>query len=471
MTNARPSSPLHPYAGTFAVHTELPEEGIDRAELLDEVATMAAREDRIGDSGRVSGSIYSGDHDHYAFLTKVFHHFGHANVIQRDMYPSATKMESEIVAMTAAMLHGDAVGEARDCGGTVTAGGTESLLTAMLVYREAGRARGVTDPEVIIPVTAHPAMHKGFHYFGMRAVIAPVGHDGKVDVGFVRDHVGPDTVALVGSAGTYPHGVIDPIPELGAIAAEAGIGLHVDACLGGFILAWAARCGLAHTPFDFAVPGVTSISVDTHKYGFGFKGSSVILFKPHTLRRHHYFVMTGWPGGMYGSPGLAGSRSGGIIAATWAAMLSLGRAGYEQIAAKIFDTAAKVRASVATHPELALIGDSLFMAAFRANPAHTPPIDVYHVNDALVERGWRLNGAQLPPALHFTITRPNTAPGIAEAFAADLAEAVAYAATPPPEPPRTGALYGSGGRSVDLDRSVAARHEWFDQIYDVGPVD
>ncbi|MBI4935376.1 MAG: aspartate aminotransferase family protein [Actinobacteria bacterium] len=470
MADAR-RSPFHPYAGRFAVHPVMPDAGVPRAELLDQVAQMAAEEDRRGDSGRVSGSIYSGDHEHYAFLAEVFEKFAHANVIQRDMYPSATKMESEIVAMTAELLHGNAVGDDRDCGGTVTSGGTESLLTAMLVYREVGRAKGITAPEVVIPVTGHPAMFKAFQYFGIIPVVAPVFEDGKADVAWMRDHIGPNTVALVGSAGSYPHGVIDPIGELGALALEHDLGLHVDACLGGFILAWAEPCGVPVTPFDFSVPGVSSMSIDTHKYGFGFKGSSVVLFKPHTLRRHHYFVLNGWPGGVYGSPGIAGSRSGGIIASTWAAMLSLGKAGYMAIADDIFTTCTSIKDAVRSHDELRLIGDSVFMAAFRANPDLAEPIDVYHVNDSLMGSGWRLNGAQLPPALHFTLTRPSANPEVAAAFAADLAVAVDYARHPDQPLPRSGAVYGSGGREVDLDSTTAARFDWFDAMYDVGPLD
>lgn len=464
-------SPFHPYAGRFAVHPAMPSTGIPRAQLLDEVTQMAREEDARGDAGRVSGSIYSGDHEHYAFLAQVFERFAHANVIQRDMYPSATKMEAEIVAMTAELLHGNAVGDQRDCGGTVTSGGTESLLTAMLAYRERGRSKGISNPEVVIPVTGHPGMHKGFDYFGITAVVAPVDDHGEVDVDWVRTHITPNTVALVGSAGTYPHGVVDPIPQLGQLALDHDLGLHVDGCLGGFILMWADDCGYPVTPFDFSVPGVTSISVDTHKYGFGFKGSSVVIFKPHTLRRHHYYVMNGWPGGLYGSPGIAGSRSGGIIASTWAAMLSLGKDGYRAIAGDIFATAAKVKDAVRRHPELALIGDSRFMAAFRANPDVDHPIDVYHVNDALADRGWRMNGAQLPPALHFTITRPNTMPGVAEAFAEDLAAAVDYARHPASPLPRSGAFYGSGGRTVDPSKNAETRFEWFDAMYDVGPLD
>ena len=315
----RPNSTLHPYAGRFPVNRTMPDHGVARSEILDIVAQMQKEEDAKADNGRVSGSIYSGDHEHYAFLTEAFGHFAHANVMQRDMYPSATKMESEIIAMTRDMLHGDA-----DTGGLNTSGGTESLVTAMLAYREWGRnEKGIEHPQIIMPVTGHPAMSKAFHWFDIEPVIAPVTDDFTVDLDFVRDHITDRTVALIGTAGTYPHGLIDPIPSLGELALEHGIGLHVDGCLGGFILAWARDCGYEHTSFDLAVPGVTSISADTHKYGYALKGSSVVLFQPKSLRRQVYSVVKGWPGGMYSSPSMGGSRSGGLIASTWASMLEL----------------------------------------------------------------------------------------------------------------------------------------------------
>jgi sphinganine-1-phosphate aldolase len=466
----RPNVSLHPYAGRFEVHRGLPDHGVSREEILAEISQMAKEEDAKGDSGRVSGSIYSGDHDHYGFLTEAYGHFAHANVLQRDMYPSATKMESEIIAMTAEMLHGDA-----DTSGLITSGGTESLVTAMLTYREWGRKRkGIDRPQVIMPVTGHPAMNKAFHYFGIELISAPVTDGFVVDVDFVRDHITSNTVALVGTAGTYPHGLIDPITELGQLALEREIGLHVDGCLGGFILAWAEDCGYHPTPFDLRVPGVTSISADTHKYGYALKGSSVLLFRPKSLRREQYFIVSGWPGGMYSSPSMGGSRSGGLISATWAAMLALGKDGYRAIATEIFATAGKIKDAVRGRPELSLIGDSLFNVAFRADPSSTAgpgggPIDIFHVNDSLASNGWRMNGLQLPPALHFCITRPNTQPGIADAFTEDLATAVEYAKHPPQPIPRSGALYGAGGQVPDRERLTTGLMNYLDATHETGP--
>ena len=329
---------FYPYRRRFKTYERLEPAGRDRQSILDELATMAREEDRIADQGRVSGSIYHGGHDHYAFLTEAFRLFAHSNVLQRDMYPSATKLEAEIVAMTAAMLHGGP-----EVCGVVTFGGTESLINPMLVYRDRGRAeKGITEPEVIIPVTAHVALEKAGHLLGIKVLKAPLTSDWVADVDWIRAHVTKNTVALVGSAANYAHGLIDPIEKLGEIALEHDLGLHVDGCLGGFILPWGERLGYDIPRFDFRVPGVTSISADTHKYGYALKGTSVLLYRKSDLRKYQYFNFTDWPGGIYFSPGLSGSRSGGIVAATWAAMVSLGESGYLEVAKGIFETAAKI---------------------------------------------------------------------------------------------------------------------------------
>ncbi|HET7338726.1 MAG TPA: aspartate aminotransferase family protein [Candidatus Dormibacteraeota bacterium] len=451
---------FYPYRERFKTYRRLEREGRDRRSILAELATMSGEEDRIGDAGRVSGSIYHGDHDHYAFLTEVFRLFAHANVLQRDMYPSATKLEAEIVAMTASMLHGDG----QVCG-VVTFGGTESLINPMLVYRDRARAeKGITEPEVIVAATAHVALHKAAHLLGIKMLVAPLAADWRVDLEWVRRNVTANTVALVGSAPNYAHGVIDPIEELGEIAQDHDLGLHVDGCLGGFILPWGERLGYAIPRFDFRVPGVTSISADTHKYGYALKGTSVLLYRNPELRRYQYFNYPDWPGGIYLSPGLSGSRSGGIVAATWAAMVSLGEKGYMEVAAAIFETAAKIRKGVDSIAELEVIGDPTFLVAFRARE-----LNIYHVNDFLIARGWRLNALHLPPALHFCVTRPNTAPGVAEAFIADLREAVDYAKHPPREEPKSGALYGLGGTPAGNEALGMLFNAALDAMYEVAP--
>jgi len=271
-------------------------------------------------------------------------------------------------------------------------------------------------------------------------------------------------VALVGSAPNYAHGMIDPIEDLAEIARDRDVGLHVDGCLGGFILPWGERLGYAIPRFDFRVRGVTSISADTHKYGYALKGTSVLLYRDPELRRYQYFNYPDWPGGIYMSPGLSGSRSGGIVAATWAAMVSLGEEGYLEIAARIFETAAKIREGIAAIPELQVIGDPTFLVAFRARE-----LNIYHVNDHLISRGWRLNSLHLPPALHFCVTRPNTAPTVADAFLSDLREAVAYAKHPAREEPKSGALYGLGGTPSGNEALEMLFDAALDAMYEVAP--
>ena len=453
---------FYPYRARFKTYERLEPGGRDRQSILDELATMAHEEDRIADLGHVSGSIYHGGHDHYAFLAEAFRLFAHANVLQRDMYPSATKLEAEIVAMTAAMLYGSP-----EVCGVVTFGGTESLINPMLVYRDRGRPeKGITDPEVIIPITAHVALEKAGHLLGIKVIKAPLTKDWVVDVDWVRDHVTKNTVALVGSAANYAHGLIDPIDQLSDIALKHDLGLHVDGCLGSFILPWGERLGLDIPRFDFRVPGVTSISADTHKYGYALKGTSVLLYRNSDLRRYQYFNFTDWPGGIYFSPGLSGSRSGGIVAATWAAMVSLGEHGYLEVGKGIFDTAATIRRGIDAIPELEVIGNPTFLVAFRARE-----LNIYHVNDHLIAKGWRLNALQLPAALHFCVTRPNTAPGIAEAFISDLRDAVEYAKHPARVEPKSGALYGLGGTPEGNEILNTLFTAALDAMYEVAPTE
>ena len=440
---------FYPYKDRYPIHRGIPEQGLDRDDVLAQVAAMATEEDALGDSGKVSGSLYLGDHDQYRFLTEAFERFAHANVLQRDMYPSATKFEGEIVAMTAAMLDGEP-----ETVGVITSGGSESLMNPMLVYRERGRAeKGITEPEIIVPDSAHVAIDKACHYFGIKLLRAPLRDDFLVDLDWVSDHINNSTVALVGSAGSYPYGLIDPIEELGRLAVEHDLGLHVDGCLGGFLLPWIERLGVKVPPFDFRVPGVTSMSADTHKFGYALKGTSVLLYRDATLRRYQYFTFPDWPGGLYISPGMSGSRSGGLIAATWAAMLTTGEQGYLDAAAAIHETAQKIRAAVEAQPDLRVYGDdTTFLVAFGAALSEADGgLDIFLVNDLLTARGWRMNPDQLPPGLHFCITRPNTAPGLAEEFARDLADAVAYAKERRGEPARSGALYGMAGTPAGND--------------------
>ncbi|WP_030175381.1 pyridoxal phosphate-dependent decarboxylase family protein [Spirillospora albida] len=440
----------YPYADRFEVYARLPEEGRPQAEILAELRDMAAGEDAFWETGKASGTVYCGDHDHYAFMTETYGLFGHANVLQRDMFPSATKFEGEILAMTLDLMHADAV-TGTSPAGVVTTGGTGSILHAMLAYRDAARGRGVTRPNLVKPETAHPAFDKAGHLFGIEVRDAPADpRTTRVDVGAAGGLVDDDTIVVVGSAGNYGYGTIDPIEELSDLALSRNVGLHVDGCLGGFILPFGEELGLDIPRFDFRVPGVTSISADTHKYGYGLKGTSTLLFRDGSLRNELYFLHTGWSGGKYLSPGIEGSRSGGLLAATWAGMVALGRAGYRRHAEQIFTTARRMIDAVRSHPELRVLGEPTFLFSFTSDD-----FDIYHVYDFMAGRGWRLNGQQYPNAVHMAVTRPQTRPGVAETFAADLADAVPYARErhAAGAAPMSGAVYGGveGGLTDEAD--------------------
>jgi len=448
---------LYPYAEEYGILKAFPEGGKSEEEILSQVEHMAHQEDAKWENGKCSGTMYHGDLEHYAFLNKVFSAFSHVNALQRDMCPSMNRFESEIVTMALDMLHGEAVREhnaMQEACGVLSSGGTESILNAVLTYREQARQeRGVTEPEIIIPDTAHAAFVKGAHIFCLKPIIAPTDPETtQVNVDFVRDHINENTAALVGSAGNYPYGTIDPIEELSALALEHGIGLHVDGCLGGFILPGGQELGYDIPVFDFRVPGVTSISADTHKYGYGLKGTSVLLYRDKTLRHYQYFMYPEWKGGTYASPGLSGSRSGGLIAATWAAMVHYGKEGYRNRAKRIFETAFKMQDAVKSHPELKLMGKPTFCLSFRSDE-----FNIYHVNDYMTPKGWRFNGQQNPDAIHMCVTGPQTQPGVADDFARDLAEAVAYAKNPPQPEPKSGALYGGGSAELKLDSPEVAK--------------
>jgi sphinganine-1-phosphate aldolase len=443
-------SSSYPYATTHEVLRGMPSEGRSRDSIIAELEAFAHDEDSTWETGKCSGTMYCGDHTHYEFLGRAFELFAHMNALQRDMCPSMTKFEGEIIAMTLDMLHADAVTDAEPVG-LVTSGGSGSILHAVLAYREfAQQQRGITKPNFVKPETAHPAFDKACHLLAVECRRAPV--DPKTltaDVDAMAALIDENTIAIVGSACNYGYGTIDPIAALSDLALEKDVGLHVDGCLGGFLLPWGQELGYPNIPiFDFRIPGVTSISADTHKYGYGLKGASVLAFRDKPLRNSQYFFMTDWSGGKYASPGIEGSRSGGILASTWASLVAMGRDGYMKYAKAIFDTAFRMQAAVHSHPELRILGSPTFCFSFTSDE-----FDIYHVNDYMRTKGWRFNGQQYPNAIHMAVTRPQTQPGLTDQFEADLAEAVAYAHEHKDEQPMSAAIYGGveGGMTDEAD--------------------
>lgn len=444
--------------GDHEVFRHLPPHGLSRDDVLGMLQSLAQGEQEHWGTGRASGAVYHGGADHIEFLNQVYALHSQSNPLHVDLWPSGMKFEAEVVAMTAAILGGDSTDD--EIVGTVTSGGTESILMAMKAYRDSSRIRR---PEMVIPDSAHVAFDKAAHYFGYRQIRVPVASDFRADVAAMARATTRRTVVVAGSAPGYPHGVVDPIPQLAAMAAERGIGFHTDACLGGFVLPWAEPLGYGVPPFDFRVPGVTSMSADTHKYGYSAKGTSVILYRGRALRHRQFFVATEWPGGLYYSPTMAGSRSGALLATAWAAMLSMGEAGYRDATKRILETGATVRAGIAEIPELQVLGDPLWVIAFASET-----VDVYEVMARMAQRGWSLNGLHHPPAVHIAITLRHTQPGVAERFLEDLRLAVAGAAAVGAKP-QTGAapMYGMAATFPARRAINELLRRFIDKLYEV----
>lgn len=452
------SAPAPHPPGDHEVHGRLPRQPLGRDEIVAEVTALADDEGEW-EQGRASGAVYHGDPDHIDFLNRVYAIQSQSNPLHIDLWPSGAKFEAEVTAMTAAMLGGDATSD--EIVGMVASGGTESIILAMKAYRD--RA-GIRHPEMVVPDSAHVAFDKAAHYLGFKQIRVPVGPDYRANVNAMARAVTRRTVAIAGSAPGFPHGVIDPIAALSDMARERGIGFHTDACLGGFILPWAERLGYDVPPFDFRLPGVTSMSADTHKYGYAAKGTSVVLYRGRELRRHQFYVAADWPGGLYYSPTMAGSRPGALLAAAWAALLSMGEQGYLDATKAILETGAEVRAGIEAIPGLRVLGDPLWVIAFASDT-----VNIYEVMARMAERGWSLNGLHHPPAVHIALTLRHTQPGVVEAFLSDLERAVVEARETGTEP-QTGSapVYGMAA-TFPARRAVGdLLRRYIDKIYELG---
>jgi len=442
------------YPDGWTPNYTLPEIGFNEKEILSRVKALTDFEnvDERHGAGKVSGTIYVGGRNFKQYsemLTHVYGKFAWTNPLHPNVFPGVRQMESEVIAMCCKLFQGGA-----DSCGLMTSGGTESIVMAIKAYRDWGVAtKGITEPNMVVPRTAHPAFEKGCQYFGIKMRKIDEHQDTRAaDVQAMLRACDSNTIAMVGSAPQYPHGAVDPIVELATGAQRLGIGLHVDCCLGSFLVPFMKRCGYDFPDFDFSVPGVTTISCDTHKYGFAPKGSSVIMYSNSSLRRHQYSVFPDWPGGVYGTPGLAGSRPGALVAATWAAMVYHGMSGYQENTKAIVETTRFIATGIEKIPGLKLVCEpDVSIVAWTS--------DVFDINrqiEGLVKkRGWDVNVLQFPPAIHLGVTMAHVSSGheIAKNFLADLADATApLVATPNEKSAGAAAMYGMA--QAVPDRSV-----------------
>ncbi len=429
---------LRPYSGKLDKHFSLPGTGISREQILSEIQQMHDAEEARWKDGFVSGGIYHGDQQHIDFLNKVYALQSQSNPLHSDLFPSATKFEAEIVSMVGHIHGKGTTADNTAVCGTVTSGGTESILLAMKTYRDRAREeKGITEPEMIVPLSAHAAFDKASQYFNIKQVKIPVTGDFVADIKALKSAINNNTVVIVGSAPCFPHGTIDPIKEMSDIALKNGIGFHTDFCLGGFVVPFAEKLGYKVPVCDFRLPGVTSMSVDTHKYGYAAKGTSLVLYRNEELRHYQFYTLTDWPGGLYFSPTLAGSRPGALSAACWAAMLNMGEDGYLKATKAIVETSEKIKQGVKSIPELQILGDPLWILAFGSTS-----LNVYEVLDQMGKKNWNLNGLHKPACFHIALTLRHTQPGVAERFIADLKESVAFVKANPGNKGGMAPVYG-----------------------------
>ncbi len=430
----------------------IPETGRNHAELLEEMRQWRAQDIRW-DEHRAFSLVFHQSDAHTDFLKEAHGLFFEGNGLNPMAFASLRKFEHDVVRMTADLLNGGA-----DAVGTMTTGGTESILLAIRTYRDRARKLKpwVKRPEMVLPESAHVAFFKAGEYFDVRMVVTPLAASGQVDVKAARRRISPDTIALVGSAPNYPNGAIDPIGELGALALDHGLPLHVDACVGGFFLPWAERLGYDMPPWDFRVPGVTSISADLHKYGYAAKGASTITYRSMDYLRHQFYVNVNWPGGVFASPSMPGTRPGGTIAAAWAALQAMGQSGYMESTRRVMEVARRFREGISGIDGLEIVGDPpVGLIAYRSVNRR---VGIYAVADFLAKRGWHVDRQQKPPAIHLMLN-----PGhehIVEEYLNDLREAVAYVRANPRaavtgSAPAYGLMAGAPMRGL-VERNVRA---------------
>jgi glutamate/tyrosine decarboxylase-like PLP-dependent enzyme len=394
-----------------------PATGRSSESILDQLGTA-----RSGDldwrGGRAFSLVYFVDDPELeALQLEVARTFLHENALNPFRYETLLMMETELVAFGCDLFGADRA--------ALTSGGTESIFLAVHTAREAARARGVAHPTLVCADTAHPAFAKACHYLGIEEVRVPHGPDGRADVDAMARVVDDRCAVVVASAPCYPFGVIDPITELAALAASHGTCCHVDACLGGWLLPWWEDLGQPVPAWRFDVDGVTSLSADIHKYGYSYKGASLVLYRDEDLYRHQVFMYDSWPGGVYASATTAGTRPAPPIAGAWATVNHLGADGYRRLASRVLDATTRFAACIEAIEGLHITGSpdmSVFEFGSDQDERDGRPLhDMDGVCDVMDEAGWALDRQQ--GGLHLMVS-----PGhdrVVDQFGADLATAIA----------------------------------------------
>jgi sphinganine-1-phosphate aldolase len=376
---------------------QFPEAGLDREALRAEMDRVAADDRRWDDPRNLKASYWAGA-DVVAVAREAYdRHIGDNAIYGASMFPSLVRYEAEVAAIALDMLEAP-----EGAGGGITTGGTESILMAVRTARDWAREHrpAATRPALLLPETAHPAFEKAAQLTGLavRRMTASPGY--RADLHGIAAAIDDQTIMLVGSAPPYPYALVDPIAELAELAVRHGLWMHVDACVGGFVLPFVRELGRPVPAFDFQLPGVMSISADLHKFGYSGRGASLLLLRDKANERHQRFSSSAWPSGTYSTLNFGGSRNGGAIASAWAVMRYLGRAGYRERIAGVLETKAKLAAGLAAGGRLRVLGEPegahLCIVADR--------LDMVAVAEGMEARGWLFGRLQRPPGLVLILT-------------------------------------------------------------------
>lgn len=374
---------------------QFPENASSEQEMTDYLIQKRMK-DIDWQKGKAFALVYHPGEERAALIKKFYDLYASENALNPTAFPSLAELEAETISMCADLLGGN-----EDVRGNITSGGTESILLAVKTAKSWAKKNRphIKKPNVVVPASVHPAFMKAFGYFELDFVSVELAADYRANPQAMREAITENTILVVASAPSYPHGLVDPIEEIAAIAKEKGVLCHVDACVGGFILPFLKRLGHSFSNFDFSVEGVTSISADVHKYGYSTKGSSVILYKDAALRKCQFTTYTKWNGGVYGSPTMAGTRPGGSISGAWAALKGIGASGYMEMAEVTMGVTQKIRQAIEAHQDLELVGNpDMTILAFQSEQ-----VDVFKLADELNKKGWHFERQQAPASIHLTI--------------------------------------------------------------------
>ncbi|KAL4457090.1 hypothetical protein ABPG74_014728 [Tetrahymena malaccensis] len=443
--------------------TSLPSNGLQEEEIL-EIMKERKAFDLDPTKGKCWAYVYDHSHKHTEFVTKAHNLFIHTNALNPMKFISLRNFEIEIVAMTAKMMNGDPF----KCVGSVTSGGSESLLLAVKTYRDRLHKINpeITEPELIMCVSGHPAINKASHYYGVKIVYVesdPKTFEMRVDQ--IIEKINKNTCCIIASAPSYPHGIVDPIDQISIISERANIPLHVDSAIGGFMLPFIEKLGYKIPQFDFRNNGVTSISADVHKYGYSAKGASVLVFKDSEYRLNQFYSYTGWPGGIYISPTTLGTRGGGPLAGAWASMMVLGQDGFMDVTKKIIDGANYIRDEIRKIEELEILGNPVTtIIAFRVKK--NQEINIYHISDALKDiNDWQVENQRFPECIHISFMPQHVQ--IKEQFIIDLKKAINIVKENPKKYAKEGtaAMYGMMGMVPDEEVLEEFMAHFMDSVY------